>query len=277
MQKKLFKEKPKKPKPPIKWAGGKGQLLSQFAPHFPKKGFLKYGEPFFGGGAVFFNLQPSKAILIDSNFELINFFRVVRDDLSKLLDKLNSHVNEKEYFYSVRAINPEEISKVERASRFLYLNKTAFNGLWRVNKKGNFNVPFGRYKNPNYKDEENLSMVSKALQGQKIIHGDFEEILEHMEPQDFVYFDPPYHPISETSNFTSYTSNSFNAEDQKRLAACFKELDRRGCWVFLSNSDVDFIRNLYEGYNIETVSARRAINSKANKRGPVSELVIKNF
>lgn len=277
MQKSQPTEETKKPKPPIKWAGGKGQLLKQFAPHFPKKGFRKYGEPFLGGGAVFFYLQPSEAVLIDSNFELINFFLVVRDKLKELMKKLDKHVNEKEYFYKIRAINPEEINDVERASRFLFLNKTAFNGLWRVNKKGEFNVPFGKYKNPNYKGEENLSMVSEILQGKKIIHGDFEKILEYMEPGDFVYFDPPYHPISETSNFTSYTSDSFNAEDQERLAFCFRELDRIGCQIMLSNSDTEFIRDLFDGYTLVKVNARRAINCKGQKRGPISELIIKNY
>ena len=157
------------------------------------------------------------------------------------------------------------------------MNKTCFNGLWRVNKKGKFNVPFGRYKKPNFWDRENLYMVSVALQNTEVICSDFSSVLEYATPGSFVYLDPPYHPLSETSNFTSYTKDSFGKEEQIRLANVFRELDERNCNVMLSNSDTEFIKSLYKDFDITVVYARRAINSKGNKRGPVSELVIRNY
>ncbi|HHY36776.1 MAG TPA: DNA adenine methylase [Firmicutes bacterium] len=266
-----------KPKPPVKWAGGKTQLLSQFAPLFPRQKYNLYLEPFVGGGAVFFHLQPSAAILIDSNAELINFYRVVRDNLEQLLEDLAKHKNTREYYYSLRALDPEKLSPVQRASRFLYLNKTAYNGLWRVNSKGRFNVPFGRYKNPRIIDEENLQLVAGALRRAELLAGDFSLVLKLAPPGAFVYFDPPYDPLSETANFTSYTPGSFTREDQLRLSRVFAELDRRGCLVMLSNSDTPFIRSLYSSYNIRVVTARRAINCRPDGRGPVTELVIRNY
>ncbi|HBT19950.1 MAG TPA: modification methylase [Peptococcaceae bacterium] len=266
-----------KPKPPVKWAGGKTQLIPQFEPLFPRKEYELYIEPFVGGGAVFFHLLPQQAVLIDSNEELMNFYQVVRDNLEELLLDLRKHKNTEEYYYSVRAIDPETLSPVERASRFLYLNKTAYNGLWRVNSRGEFNVPYGKYKNPKIIDEPNLRLVSQALRKAKIICGDFSLVLEFARPDTFVYFDPPYHPLSETANFTSYTSDAFGAEDQKRLADIFRELDRRGCMVMLSNSDTEFIRRLYQGYDIQVVYARRFINCKPSGRGPITELVIRNY
>lgn len=265
-----------KPRPPVKWAGGKGQLLAQLEPLFPE-GFQNYHEPFVGGGAVFFYLLPKKASLIDNNKELINFYLVVRDNLEALLQDLPRHINEKSYYYKVRALNPEEMDPVKRASRFLFLNKTSFNGLWRVNRKGEFNVPFGYYKKPRIIDEPNLRLVSSTLQDTEITLGDFALVLEKAQRGDFIYFDPPYHPLSETSSFTSYTAKDFGEEDQKRLADVFRTLDQRGCLVMLSNSDTPFIRELYDSYNISIVKARRAINCRSNKRGPVNELVVRNF
>jgi len=238
---------------------------------------LLYIEPFVGGGAVYFHLLPLVAILIDNNPELINFYIIVRDELHALLADLEKHKNNKEYYYSIRALDPDKMDAVSRASRFLYLNKTGYNGLWRVNKKGKHNVPFGRYKNPRIVDEENLLQVSRALQYTEIILGDFSKALDFASPGTFIYLDPPYHPLSETANFTSYTSNSFGADDQRRLAEVFKQLDERGCKVMLSNSDTPFIRELYKGYDIKVVYARRAINCYAEKRGPISELVIRNY
>jgi DNA adenine methylase len=263
-------------KPPAKWAGGKTQLLSQLRPLFPKR-FDLYLEPFVGGGAVFFDLQPDRAVLIDSNFELINFYQVVKNNLDELLQDLEQHKNEKDYYYKVRSLDPEQMASIERASRFLFLNKTCFNGLWRVNKKGKFNVPFGRYKNPNYRDEENLRLVSIALQDAEIICDDFFTVLEYAIPGAFVYLDPPYYPLSKTANFTSYTKDSFSEEDQRRLAETFRELDAKHCNVMLSNSDTDYIRGLYKGYDMKVVYAKRAINSKGTKRGPIKELVIRNY
>ena len=267
----------KKPKPPVKWAGGKTQLLPQFAPLFPRKKYNLYLEPFVGGGAVFFHLLPPAAILIDSNGELINFYRVVRDRLDQLLADLKKHKNTREYYYSIRALDPEKLSPVQRASRFLYLNKTAYNGLWRVNSKGQFNVPYGRYKNPRIIDKENLQLVAEALRGAELIAGDFSCVLDLAPPGAFVYFDPPYYPLTETANFTSYTPGAFTREDQIRLFKAFAELDRRGCLVMLSNSDTPFIRTLYAQYDIQAVAARRAINCRPEGRGPVTELVIRNY
>lgn len=266
-----------RPKPPVKWAGGKGQLIPQFEPLFPKEKFDLYLEPFVGGGAVFFHLLPGKAILIDSNPELVNFYRVVRDSLPELCADLAKHKNDREYYYRTRALDPETLSPVERASRFLYLNKTGYNGLWRVNRKGKHNVPFGRYKNPKILDEENLRLVSLALMRAEIVCGDFSLVLEYACPSAFVYLDPPYQPLSDTANFTSYTADSFGKEDQERLAKLFRELDAKGCMVMLSNSDTPLVRELYAGYDIQVVRARRAINCRADRRGPVSELVIRNY
>ena len=265
------------PKPPVKWAGGKSKLIPQFEPLFPKKEFTLYAEPFVGGGAVFFHLLPEESILIDDNEELINFYLVVRDNLEELLNDLRKHRNTKEYYYSVRAMDPSELSPVERASRFLYLNKTAYNGLWRVNSQGKHNVPFGRYKNPKIADEANLRLVSQALRKANLLCDDFSRVLDFAKEGMFVYLDPPYHPLSDTASFTSYTADAFGASDQERLAGVFRELDRRGCLVMLSNSDTPFVRSLYPGYDIQVVYAPRAINCRADRRGPVTELVIRNY
>ncbi|NHM27913.1 DNA adenine methylase [Desulfofundulus sp. TPOSR] len=265
------------PKPPVKWAGGKGQLILQFGPLFPQKEYDHYIEPFVGGGAVFFHLLPPRAVLIDSNDELINFYLVVRDNLEALLQDLKKHENTAEYYYRIRALDPGHLTSVERASRFLYLNKTGYNGLWRVNSQGKHNVPFGRYKNPKIVDEPNLRLVSEALKRAEIICDDFSRVLDCTEPGAFVYLDPPYHPLSETAKFTSYTPDAFGQDDQQRLAEVFRELDRKGCLVMLSNSDTPFIRELYKGYDVQVVYAKRAVNCRADKRGPVSELVIRNY
>ena len=266
-----------KPRPPVKWAGGKGGLIPQFEPLFPTKPWDLYVEPFVGGGAVFFHLLPRRAVLIDNNEELINFYRVVRDNLEELLVDLRKHENTAEYYYRIRALKPEELTPVERASRFLYLNKTGYNGLWRVNGKGQHNVPFGRYKNPKIVDEPNLRQVSRALAQAEIILGDFSLVLDYARPGTFVYLDPPYHPLSETARFTSYTREGFDENDQRRLADVFRQLDRMGCLVMLSNSDTPFIRDLYATYDIQVVYAKRAINCRGDGRGPITELVIRNY
>jgi len=226
---------------------------------------------------VFFHLSPREAIIIDNNPELINFYIIVRDELQALFADLEKHQNEEEYYYGIRALDPDKMNAVSRASRFLYLNKTGYNGLWRVNKRGKHNVPFGQYKNPKIVDENNLPQVSRVLQDTEIILGDFSRALDFVQPGTFIYFDPPYHPLSDTANFTSYTSDSFGIDDQCRLAEVFKQLDESGCKVMLSNSDTLFIRELYKGYDIKVVYARRAINCCAKKRGPISELVIRNY
>ncbi|MCL4408133.1 MAG: DNA adenine methylase [Thermotogae bacterium] len=262
-------------KPPFKWAGGKGQLIEQFELLLPKK-FDLYIEPFVGGGALFFNILPSDAILIDLNFDVVNFYTVVKNDVEKLIDDLKTHRNESEYYYMMRSVNLDSLNSIQRASRFLYLNKTAYNGLWRVNKKGNFNVPFGRYKNPKILDEDNLRNVSLALRDVSIIWSDFSIALDYAKSNTFVYFDPPYHPLSKTSNFTNY-SGTFNVKDQIRLAECFKLLDKRGCFLMLSNSNTPLVRQLYANYDVHIVRARRMINSKAEGRGEIEEIVVRNF
>jgi len=265
------------PKPPVKWAGGKGQLLWQLLPLLPEKGWKLYAEPFVGGGALFFHLRPPKALLIDSNAELINFYRVVRDDLESLLCDLEKHENTPEYYYRIRSLDPRELSSVARASRFLYLNKTAYNGLWRVNRQGKHNVPFGRYKNPKIADRENLLLVREALRGAEIVLGDFSLVLDYAGPGDFVYLDPPYYPLSGTARFTSYTAGAFGEAEQVRLAGVFRDLDKKGCLLMLSNSDTPAVHELYAGYHIQVVTARRSINCRASGRGPVNELVVRNY
>jgi len=266
-----------KPAPLIKWAGGKGQLIFQIQPFLPGRTTNFYIEPFVGGGAMYFHLQPPKAVLVDNNPELINFYTVVRDNLDSLLIKLAGHENSKEYYYRIRALEPETMDPVDRASRFLYLNKTSYNGLYRVNKQGRHNVPFGRYKNPRIIDREKLSLANVLLQNSMLIFGDFSSALDFARPGAFVYLDPPYQPLSKTSNFTSYTSEAFSEQDQYRLAKVFKELDERQCFVMLSNSDTPLIREIYSSYNQTVLFARRAINCQTTGRGPVSELLIRNY
>lgn len=266
-----------KPAPLIKWAGGKGQLISQIEPFLPRQSTKLYVEPFVGGGAMFFHLQPQKAVLIDNNPELINFYTVVRDSLELLLKKLAGYENSKEYYYRIRALEPDTMDPVDRASRFLYLNKTSYNGLYRVNKKGRHNVPFGRYKNPRIIDRRKLSLANGLLQNSVLIFGDFSSVLDFVEPGTFVYLDPPYQPLSTTSNFTSYTSEAFSEQDQHRLAKVFQELDERQCFVMLSNSNTPLIREIYSAYNQKILFARRTINCQARGRGPVSELLIRNY
>lgn len=266
-----------RPRPPIKWAGGKGQLLSQLALLLPRASYSLYLEPFVGGGALFFHLLPSRAVLIDSNEELINFYRVVRDNLGELIEDLRKHTNTRQHYYAVRALDPRDLAPVERASRFLYLNKTAYNGLWRVNSQGRHNVPFGRYRDPKIVDEANLRLVAQALRSAELVCDDFSRVLEHATAGSLVYLDPPYHPLSETASFTGYTAEAFGRADQERLAQVFRELDRRGCLLMLSNSDTPFIRELYAGYDIQVVYARRVISCVADRRGPIQELVVRNY
>ncbi|MDX1616254.1 MAG: DNA adenine methylase [Candidatus Promineifilaceae bacterium] len=263
--------------PFLKWAGGKTQLLKQYAPHFPDREAIgRYYEPFIGSGAVFFHLQPSAAVLADMNAKLIEVYRVVQQDVEGLIEALQIHRNEKDYFYAVRAQDPATLSPVERAARLIFLNKTCYNGLYRENQQGEFNVPFGRYKNPTICDVERLRNASQALTGTELRAGDFAETVAGAGPGDLVYFDPPYVPLNATSNFTSYNRFGFDAHDQRRLAQTFHELAQRGCTVMLSNSSAPLVYELYDdrGYELIEVSARRSINSRADRRGPVKELLI---
>jgi DNA adenine methylase len=264
-------------RPFLKWAGGKSQLIQQYIPYFPPT-FTNYYEPFLGGGALFFHLLPKVSILTDINAELVNVFRCVRDEVEPLIASLHKHQmnHSKEYYYCVRLMQGS--SPLERAARFIYLNKTCFNGLYRENSKGEFNVPIGKYKNPKICNAALLRSVSAALQSAQIEVKPFEAVLQSAwNSEDFVFFDPPYHPLSPTSNFTAYSRNSFNEADQIRLRDVFVELARRGVKVMLSNSDCLFIRNLYCDFNIYEISASRMINSNAKKRGKISELLITSY
>jgi len=276
------------PTPFVKWAGGKKQLLAQFEPHFPAA-FDRYLEPFAGGGAVFFylyrqgRLDGRPATLIDSLEELINCYRVVQSQVADLIAALRDHEphkQDRDYYYELRAWDrsPDYArrSDVERAARFLFLNRVCYNGLYRVNRQGQFNVPFGRHRNPTICDEENLWAVHRALQGVTLLVGDFERCLDLAAPGDFAYLDPPYHPLSETAHFTSYTARDFGAQDQRRLARLFRALDRRGCHLMLSNSNTDLVRELYAGYEQVPILAARAINARATGRGAIGELLIMN-
>jgi len=264
--------------PFIKWAGGKSSLVRQFNPYFPhSKSYKRYFEPFIGGGAVFFHLQPPESYLFDLNPQLIGVYEVVRDQVDDLIESLKEHKNEAEYFYQIRKLAPQSLNKVESASRFIYLNKTCYNGLYRENSSGGFNVPFGKYKNPKICDEDGLRSASRALQRAHLQVGDFEQVQQYAQSGDLIYFDPPYDPLNKTLNFTSYTSKGFNGNDQRRLGSIFRELNDRKCLLMLSNSDTPLIREIYEDFNLFTINARRAINSNPNGRGEIVELLITNF
>ena len=268
------------PHPFLKWAGGKRQLIPQMAKYFPKN-YNKYIEPFIGGGAVFFHLLPEISIISDNNPDLINCYKVIKEDVENLIKSLRKHKYEKDYYYKVRALDRDrnifaELSDVEKASRTIYLNKSGYNGLYRVNSKGFFNVPFGRHRNPKICDDENLRNVSRALRNVEIYLGSFELCLNFAKKGDFVYLDPPYHPLSETALFTSYTKSNFDKTSQKKLFEVFKELDKKGCYIILNNSYSDFILDLYKDYRIVTLKAKRNINSISQKRGLIDEVLILN-
>jgi len=273
--------------PFVKWVGGKRGLLSQIIPLIPKE-FNNYFEPFVGGGAMFFELyslgflKDKKVYLFDINTEHINAYKVVKNNPIDLINNLNElkKQHSKEFYYEVRAWDRGENflkrSEVERASRFIYLNKTCFNGLYRVNSKGYHNVPIGSYKNPNICDEEVIYSASEALQSAIILNASYKDVLKHASKDDFVYFDPPYYPLTQTSSFTSYSEFSFLDKEQKELFDVFEELDKNGCKVIHSNSDTDFIKELYKEFEIKNIQANRFINSKGSGRGKISELLIRS-
>jgi len=269
--------------PVVKWVGGKRQLLDEIAPRLPER-ITTYCEPFLGGGAVLFSLQPRNAIVNDLNADLMLVYEVIRDDVELLIAALEQHENTAEYFYNIRDLDRDknayrEMSAVERASRIIYLNKTCYNGLFRVNASGEFNSPFGHYKNPNIVNAPVLRAVSKYLTANNIqlLHIDFEEVLQRVPRGGFVYLDPPYDPVSDTASFTGYNRGGFGREEQERLKRCCDELAARGVRFLLSNSATSFIKELYTGYTVEIVHAKRAINSDASKRGAVEEVLIRNY
>lgn len=272
--------------PFLKWAGGKRQLISTIKQYIPKS-YNKYYEPFVGAGAVLFFLQPKDSIINDTNSELINCYRVIRDNPTELLSLCNHHKknNSKEYYYKLREQDRDssfqKLSQVQRAARIIYLNKTCFNGLFRVNSSGQFNVPYGDYANPVIADPIVIKAVSAFLNQRsvKIREGDFEKAIESARKGDFIYFDPPYHPISDTSSFTGYNVNGFGKGEQERLKSVCDQLSDRGCYVLVSNSNAPLIHELYEHderYKIEEVRATRAINAVGSKRGKIGELLIHN-
>ena len=275
------------PKPFVKWAGGKRQLIPILNENLPKS-FGIYFEPFLGGGALLFHIlterKGQKCSISDLNSDLVLTYTTIRDRIDELISSLknhekNYHKDSKSYYYSVRESNPR--SEIEKTSRLLFMNRTCFNGLYRVNSKGKFNVPLGRYTNPNILNEENLRSVSSILQSSKVAIKcrDFESVLRDAKKGDLVYFDPPYQPVSDTANFTSYTNKSFTYEDLNRLADLCLKLDSRGCNVLLSNSDSKEVTDMFSGksWKIKKIHANRSINSNSKKRTGHFELLIKNY
>ena len=293
-------------KPFVKWAGGKGSLIPQLTNFYPyqlKDGIItKYVEPFVGGGAVLIDIlqkyEVKEAYAFDINIDLINCYNVIKSDVNELIAKLKQMESEflnldsddrEKYFYDVRKeYNSYKISEVElntkRAAEFIFLNRTCFNGLYRVNRKGEFNVPFGKYKNPRICDSNNLTKLSQLLQNVVFKYGDYKKSSECVDNTTFVYFDPPYRPLSVSSGFTSYTKEDFNDENQKELASYYRELDSKDAKLMLSNSnpkntnkDDDFFEKIYTGFNINEVLAKRMINADCTGRGAISELLITNY
>ena len=271
-----------RPRPFLKWAGGKRQLLPELFARLPDC-FAAYHEPHVGSGVLFFELASRGALpqayLSDVNPSLIDTYVAVRDQVEDVIAVLKKHQrkHDQDYYYLVRAIDPSRLSLAGRAARIIYLNKTCYNGLYRENKSGQFNVPFGRYKNPTICDAVNLRAVSRALQGADIARRNYDSVRDWAKPGDFVYFDPPYHPLSATSSFTAYDRKGFSEDDQRGLRDVFGELAQRGVHVMLSNSDTPLIRELYAGFNIGRVYASRSINSKGNRRGKIAELIIRSY
>ena len=270
--------------PFLKWAGGKRQLMPEIREMLPDGVTTHpYYEPFIGGGALFFELLPKRAVINDYNEELINVYTVIRDNPSELIEDLKRHKNTAEYFYKIRAIDRQplfrNLTKIERASRIIYLNKTCYNGLYRVNNAGEFNSPFGRYKNPNIVNEPVIKAVSKYLNSSQIQISscDYALILKDAPTDSFVYLDPPYHPISEGSSFTGYVQGGWNEGEQLRLRDVCNRLSERGIKFLLSNSASDFIREIYSDYNIHIVQAKRSVNSNPSGRGQVDEFLIRNY
>lgn len=270
--------------PFTKWTGGKRQLLPVIRELMPKT-YNRYFEPFVGGGALFFDLAPKDAVINDFNVELINCYQQIKDNPQELIEILKVHqeYNSKEYYLDLRSADRDEridmMSEVQRAARILYMLRVNFNGLYRVNSKNQFNVPYGRYKNPKIVDEELISAISVYLNNNQleIKVGDFEKAIVDVRTGDFVYFDPPYIPLSETSAFTSYTHEGFSFADQVRLRDVFKRLSDTGAYVMLSNSSSALVEELYKDFNIHYVEATRTNGAKSSSRGKISEIIVTNY
>jgi DNA adenine methylase len=260
--------------PFLKWAGGKSQVVRTLAAYAPK-GFRQYLEPFVGGGALFFHLRPQAGLLNDLNAELMATYRVVQQEVEVLIRVLRSYPYSENFYYQLRAQDPSKLDIVSRAARLLYLNRTCYNGLYRVNRRNQYNVPFGAYRNPTICDEQKLRVASEALKGTRLFCESYSTFLRReARADDFVYLDPPYQPVSKYSDFKRYTSSLFYEQDQEVLAALTKQLVARGCHVLASNSDTPFTRKLYRGFEILNLRARRNINKNGNGRGLVNELLI---
>ncbi|MBT5954292.1 DNA adenine methylase [bacterium] len=267
-------------KPFLKWAGGKRQL-SEALCHFKPATFSNYFEPFLGGGAFFFQLLPETAYLSDINHDLITTYTVVKNNVSELIQELSSFSYSEETYYKIR--NQDRLSSysqftdLQKAARFIYLNKTCYNGLYRVNLDNQINTPFGHYKNPLICDQKNLIAVSKKLQHVQLDIQPFQSTLKHVQKNDFIYLDPPYDPVSKTSNFTGYAKDKFGKDEQIALKNYCDAIDKKNAFFMVSNSSTDFIKDIYKDYTINTIKANRSINSNAKKRGPVDEVLITNY
>lgn len=269
--------------PVVKWVGGKRQILDKIIKYVPKN-FTTYHEPFIGGGAVLFGIQPNKAVVNDINGDLINLYQIIKDSVEDLIQDLRKHKNEEEYFYLVRELDRDkekygQLTPVAKASRVIFLNKTCYNGLFRVNRAGEFNSPFGNYKNPNIVNEITLKAVSKYFNKANIIFNnkDYEEVLMSVRKGSFVYLDPPYDPISDTASFTGYDKGGFDRDEQTRLKRVCDRLNEKGINFLISNSATELIFELYKNYKIEIIQAKRTINSNPNKRGEIDEVLVRNF
>jgi len=264
-----------KARPFLKWAGGKSRLLPEILNLVPKT-YERYIEPFLGGAALFFELNSSRAILSDANRELIICYKVVRDNPEELLQLLRSMSTTRKTFYEIRRLRPEKLTKIQRAARLIYLNKTCYNGVYRVNRKGEFNTPYGKYRKVRF-DEQNIRIVSQALRKAELIAGDFEPILLKLaEAGDFVYLDPPYPPLGGYSDFKRYVKDFFEVKDHVRLAKVVYELDRRSCKFVLSNAKHPLVLQLYSRFTIKEVKAPRFVSCRGDRRGNVPELLIAN-
>lgn len=270
--------------PLLKWMGGKRQLLPKIHEHLPKNiNELRYYEPFLGGGAVLFDLQPKRAVISDLNAELINVYKVIKTNPEELIDELYKHPFDKEYFYKLRAVDRtgelKNWNDIQKAARIIYLNKTCYNGMYRVNKAGQFNVPFGRYKNPTIVNEPAIRAISSFFNSNDISikNDDYKRVLSRIKGPAFVYLDPPYHPVSPTAAFTEYIQGGWDANHQVELKEYCDKLTANGIKFLLSNSCTDFVQELYADYNISIVHATRLMNSQVSGRGHVDEVLVQNF
>jgi DNA adenine methylase len=264
--------------PIIKWVGGKTKLLPELLARLPPR-WNRYYEPFIGGAALFFRVAPERAVLNDWNVDLVNLYATVTEDVVAVIKRLEQHraKHSQAHYYDTRAKwndHDQAWPSAERAAAFVYLNKTCFNGLWRVNRSGDFNVPIGRYADPPICVPDMLHAAQSVLARAELRHGDYRDAVRDVERGDFVYFDPPYDPVTPTANFTSYTANAFAADEQRALADTARRLVAKGARVMLSNSDTPFIRSIYKGFKIDRVKCARAINSNAAKRGDVDEVIM---